>query len=772
MDVTVDSWAWLPKKDLTFSQLHMLKKTLTVIPRKMVAQQEEEPKPVYLFQETPTHIAIAREYFNEHRRPDHKVTLNTTLGNSQAPSMGRFTGVLRAEQQMAIETLRAAFHSGRMGGILRAVPGFGKCLHPETPVLRFDGSVVLAKELRVGDVLMGPDSTPRKILSTTRGEGPRYRIVPTQGESWVCNDAHILTLVSTDTGEVRDVAVEDYLRESESSRFRWKQFQPEHGIDFAAQEPLPLDPYFLGVWFGDGTKALNGVSISKPDPEIRALCEEMATQFGLHVGVDASGPCPTYRISRTGPGENPLLTLLRSVVGLNCTVPRSYLTASRADRKAFLAGFLDTDGFLIKGCYEIAQKRKDYIDAIAFVARSLGYRATLKQKVVNGETYWLAFLSGDFADLPMRLPRKKAQPRKQIKRVCRTGIRVEPYPYGLYYGFTLDGDGRFLLGDFTVTHNTVCGCALMAALDVPTIVLVHKEFLLNQWMERIQTFLPDALIGRAQQDECSYEGKAIVLGMIHSVGSGRYPQEFYDYFGMLIADEAHHLGAQTFSQAPPRFRARYRVALTATPRRKDGAENAFLYHIGPVLFTSKEQRLKFKVKRVWTKFHLVKTERFNPSLAPRTLVITFLCASEFRNRVIVDQLIAALQAGRKVIVLSERLKHLEKLNHFLHDMWPANSPRPKVGFYVGGKKEEELDEARTANVVFATVQFASEGLDIPELDTLFLTTPISDVEQAVGRILRPHEKKKEPVVVDFRDDAVMILKKQGEKRDKYYDAHC
>lgn len=445
MDVTVDSWAWLPKKDLTFSQLHMLKKTLTVIPRKMVAQQEEEPKPVYLFHETPTHIAIAREYFNEHRRPDHKVTLNTTLGNSQAPSMGRFTGVLRAEQQMAIETLRAAFHSGRMGGILRAVPGFGK---------------------------------------------------------------------------------------------------------------------------------------------------------------------------------------------------------------------------------------------------------------------------------------------------------------------------------------TVCGCALMAALDVPTIVLVHKEFLLNQWMERIQTFLPDALIGRAQQDECSYEGKAIVLGMIHSVGSGRYPQEFYDYFGMLIADEAHHLGAQTFSQAPPRFRARYRVALTATPRRKDGAENAFLYHIGPVLFTSKEQRLKFKVKRVWTKFHLVKTERFNPSLAPRTLVITFLCASEFRNRVIVDQLIAALQAGRKVIVLSERLKHLEKLNHFLHDMWPANSPRPKVGFYVGGKKEEELDEARTANVVFATVQFASEGLDIPELDTLFLTTPISDVEQAVGRILRPHEKKKEPVVVDFRDDAVMILKKQGEKRDKYYDAHC
>lgn len=442
MEVVVDSWAWLPKRDLTFSQLHMLKKNLTVVPRKMV-QQAEESKPVYLFNETATHLGIPREYFNDNRKPTHKVVMNTTLGNAaRAAPMGRFTGILRAEQQMAIDTVHAALLGGRMGGILRAAPGFGK---------------------------------------------------------------------------------------------------------------------------------------------------------------------------------------------------------------------------------------------------------------------------------------------------------------------------------------TVCATALMAVLDVPTIVLVHKEFLMNQWLERIAMFLPDAKVGRAQQDECDYEGKSIVLGMIQSVGSGRYPQAFYDHFGLVIPDECHHIGAQTFSQAPPRFRARYRVGLSATPRRKDGCENVFLYQLGPVLFTSKEQRLKFKVKRVWTKFKLIKTDKFNPSLMPRTLVVTFLCASEFRNRLIVEQLIQAVQSGRKVIVLSERLKHLQKLNQYLEEMWPDGSKIPEVGFYVGGKKEDELETARTAPIVFATVQFASEGLDIPELDTLFLTTPISDVEQAVGRILRPHQDKKEPIVVDFRDDAVPILEKQGKKRDDYYE---
>lgn len=317
--------------------------------------------------------------------------------------------------------------------------------------------------------------------------------------------------------------------------------------------------------------------------------------------------------------------------------------------------------------------------------------------------------------------------------------------------------------------KTVAACALIARLKVPTLVIVHKEFLVNQWQERIEQFLPGAKVGRIQQDECNYAGYHIAIGMVHSLGARDYPRAFFDWPGMLIVDECHRIGAETWAPVPARFRARYRVGFSATPRRKDGADNVFFYHIGDVLYTSKEQRMKPKIRRVYTDFHLVKTERFNPNLAPKALKLNFLCGSDPRNRLIHDRLVMALESGRKVLVLSERLNHLRGMESNLRRAWPtAKGPIPSTGFYIGGQTEDYLDQASEAQCIFATVQFAAEGLDIPALDTIFLTTPISDVEQAVGRILRPFEGKKEPIVVDFRDDKVTQFKKYGEMRDRLY----
>jgi superfamily II DNA or RNA helicase len=192
----------------------------------------------------------------------------------------------------------------------------------------------------------------------------------------------------------------------------------------------------------------------------------------------------------------------------------------------------------------------------------------------------------------------------------------------------------------------------------------------------------------------------------------------------------------------------------------------FRYHIGRVLFGATERRLKPKVRRVWTNFRVVKTERFNPALVSRSILVRFLCASRARNRLIVQQLKLAVEAGRKVLVLSERLNHLEALEAALAR--EMGSEAPSTGRYVGGMSAEERDESAKCRVIFATKQLASEGLDIPALDTLFLVTPMADVEQAVGRILRTFEGKKDPVVVDFRDDKVGKFKRAGESRDKFY----
>jgi len=777
VDVTVTGWAWLPKADLTPDQIVNMERMLTVHPQKIGDYPGDEPLPIHLYANESDRFGVPREFFFSNRRATHNIDLQVTEG-SKDWWPAEFVGLLRTEQKTALNEVVAMFRAGRMGGIIQAKPGWGKCLGIGTPVLMFDGAIKPVEDIQDGDLLMGPDSRPRRVLSTTRGTGPLYEIVPLRGESWVCNDAHILTLVHSLTGEVQDIEVGEYLKLSKTERHYLKQFAPEQGVDFLSAEPLLLDPYFLGVWFGDGTKGadegvLRKVAVTKRDEEIKKLCEDVASRYGLHVRVETSGGtrCPTYHLTtgRTGGGRNALLDLLRRVVGDASEVPRQYLTASRSDRRALLAGFLDSDGHLNNGYFDIVQKRRSYAEAVMFLARSLGFRARVSEKIVHGEVYWRMGLSGDFSTLPLRVSRKKAPPRRQKKVPTRTGFDVRFAGTGAYAGFTLDGDGRFLLGDFTVTHNTVVALAIAAELGVPTLVVVHKEFLMDQWTERIEKFLPAAKIGRVQQDTCDFRGKTVVMGMVHSLGGEQpYPEDLWEWPGLVIVDEVHRIGARTWAPVPPRFQAKYRLGFTATPRRKDGADDVFWQHIGPIIFAGKEERLKPVVKRVWTKFKLVKTDRFNPNLAPKALITRFLVKSRYRNDLIAEQLVSALEAGRKILVLSERLQHLQDMESQLRNMWPAVAGDVSIGQYVGGRTKVQLERSAQAKVIFATSQYAAEGLDIPALDTLFLTTPMSDVEQAVGRIQRPHPDKKDPIVVDFRDDSIPMFEAMGRKREKFY----
>lgn len=318
--------------------------------------------------------------------------------------------------------------------------------------------------------------------------------------------------------------------------------------------------------------------------------------------------------------------------------------------------------------------------------------------------------------------------------------------------------------------KTVFTCGLIASLQIPTLVLVHKEFLMSQWLERIAQYLPEAQVGIAQQDRCEYAGRHIVVGMIHSVAKGNMPKAFYNWPGLVIVDEAHRVSARTWAPAPALFRAKYRLGVTATPRRKDGTEDVFRYHLGPILFKGEEQRLKVSIKRVFTNFKLVKTPYLNPSLAPESLILKFLCSNEPRNQRIVELMVDAVRAGRKLIVLSKRINHLERLDSMFKREWKERKLGGPIstGYYIGGMTEEARDKSSQAQVIFATSQFASEGLDIPALDTLFLVNPIGDVEQAVGRIQRPFEGKKPPIVVDFRDPAVRLFESYAEARERLY----
>lgn len=371
--------------------------------------------------------------------------------------------------------------------------GSGKCLAPDTPVLMYDGTIQRAVDVKQGQLLMGPDSTPRKVLSTTTGRSEMFRITPTKGDSWVCNDVHVLTLRNGTTGEIVDIALDEYLAKSEGSVFRRLHKQFSVGVDFPPREDPSVDPYFLGAWFGDGHKSLNekgqlrSVVVSKPDEEILATCKATAQAWGLTVTTARTYPkdlnrCLSHSLVTRRGYPNKLLRALRELVGSNIRVPASVRLGSKRVRLEFLAGFLDTDGHLDHGVFEFTQKREDYIDDVFFIAKSLGFQCTRSTKNVRGETYHRLHISGDTHLIPTRISRKRAATRKQRKHPTSVGFSVESIGVGDYAGFTLDGDGRFLLGDFTVTHNTGLLLGMAEGLidnDVPIILVDIKGDMIN-----------------------------------------------------------------------------------------------------------------------------------------------------------------------------------------------------------------------------------------------------------------------------------------------------
>lgn len=355
----------------------------------------------------------------------------------------------------------------------------GKCLGKGTPVLMYDGTVKPVEQVVVGDLLMGPDSTPRRVLSLARGREEMYRVTPAKGDSYVVNKSHILSLKVTGlsrtrhgkprntvapdgrkygTHDVVDISVEDYLNASKTFRYVTKGWRV--GVEFAPQMPLPVDPYFVGLWVGDGVA--KSTAITTTDNELVEYLYRYAASVGVRVSQYVYGDkCPAYGLVTEGRNPNPLLDAMRSL-GLaigDKFIPQQYLVASRDDRLQLLAGLLDSDGHLTCNCYDYISEYYEVSNSVVFLARSLGFAAycsRVQKSAQNGAvgTYYRVSISGDTHLIPVKIRRKKATKRKKNKNVLVTGITIDSIGEGDYFGFQIDGDKRFLLGDFTVTHNT------------------------------------------------------------------------------------------------------------------------------------------------------------------------------------------------------------------------------------------------------------------------------------------------------------------------------
>lgn len=315
--------------------------------------------------------------------------------------------------------------------------------------------------------------------------------------------------------------------------------------------------------------------------------------------------------------------------------------------------------------------------------------------------------------------------------------------------------------------KTVVALAIAASLKRRTLVVVHKENLLEQWAERIKQFLPSARVGVIQQSRAEWEDVDISIAMLQTVCAKQMPAGCLEAFGLVVLDEAHHMAAAYFSRLFFKLPSRHILGLTATPRRKDGCTEILHLFMGGFSYQL-ATRMDADVKVVLSEWHnkFSCTHDATPPEVQRFK--TRLTLDAERNAHLLAVVREAVRCGRCVILLSDRVEHLTGLKASF-----ATEGAPPCALFVGGRSKKNLEERRRAEtearVIFATFAMASEGLDIPRLDTLLLATPIADVTQAVGRILRPCADKKAPVIVDLLDDGCRAFGRLAAARRGVYE---
>ena len=327
--------------------------------------------------------------------------------------------------------------------------------------------------------------------------------------------------------------------------------------------------------------------------------------------------------------------------------------------------------------------------------------------------------------------------------------------------------------------KTVLGTYLIARRNCNTLILVHRQPLLEQWLSQLGIFLDvDAKsIGRFGGGKRKLTGK-IDVAMIQSLSRKGTVDDIVAEYGQVIIDECHHLPAVSFERVLSEVKARYIVGLTATPQRRDGLQPILHMQIGPVRFKAgaavqlAQQMFDHRLVIRETSFKLAAQE----TEIPIQQLYSLLMADEQRNEQIIDDVLLAMDEGRSPILLTERKAHLEylheRLRGFVRDIVVLRGGRSAKQRREATEQLESipLDDER---LILATGRYIGEGFDDARLDTLFLVLPVSwkgTLVQYAGRLHRQHAGKRKVRIVDYVDSHVPVLARMFERRRTGYRA--
>ena len=788
------------KNKVTEKEIESIKSDLTIKPFSCPGYgNPEDIEPYKLYKENTEKLYVPNFYGKNKFGNAEKIKLNEPETITIAFSQDR---QMRPYQQDIIKTyITAAKELG--GGIISVGCGRGKCLAKGTIIPLFNGNFKTVEDLVIGDTLIGDDGGPRIIMSLGSGTSLMYEISSDtilnqttdtsvnfddiisdykyvhHFKSYTVNQDHILTLCKTKTiksmksiktPQLIDISILEYLALPDEDKKQYKGIKiPLKHLclnyvkdKYEIKHKTQINKYILSLLHNISyvnpynsfyIGYILGLKLIYNDYEDDECENELYNKIETYHLEDIYNYINNYKYK--------LQYIVDLYIGFLCNLTNiDYpITLYVLEKKKRKGQYNDNEND--------NNNDIDLFKVLELVLNLLSISYNMYHTIELGNHYtYLTLLNDDY------------------NNYTTMPIKITPKSEGEYYGFELNGNGRFILADRTITHNTVMGLKIAEELKVKTLILVHKEFLMNQWVERINEYLPAAKVGYIQGKTCDIHRKDIVLAMIQSLSDPRkdkdYPTNLFESFGLVIADECHHLAARQFCRSLAKYPFKYTLGLSATPDRADGLQRVFKHYLGDIVYKDAEiQQTEEDIKMEHVPNSTVEVyiynnpdykytkEELNYQKKPNIVTMKSNIANCVkRTTFLLSFLPRLILEGRTILILSCRRNHITDMQKMIINM---NIPNGSVGLYIGGMKQSDLDSSATKRIIIATYEMAEEAFDCKSLNTLIYGTPHKNIKQAVGRILREEKKKRKiiPLIIDLQETFSTFMG-WNKLREKYY----
>ncbi len=429
----------------------------------------------------------------------------------------------------------------------------------------------------------------------------------------------------------------------------------------------------------------------------------------------------------------------------------------------------------------------NFVNSEYFLKKKLGLSVHTVEKyfkLIRIHEDFIAIPRGFLKQLSNFLKENKIKYNIEDKRNCLDPIKIEStvtlynYQKKAIDSLLLSNDG--ILVAPPGSGKTIIGIELINRIKQPTLILVHKKQIFNQWLERIENFLsiPKREIGQYGGGK-KVIGKKITIAMVQTLNRLKDLHEFQSNFGMLIVDECHHMPARMFRSVITQFSTYYLYGLTATPERKNNDVKLIFIYLGNILHTISNDYNKSIIKHkgisgcndVKHEIIIRDTDIFIPFkiMTDKLQILSKIIVFDTnRNRKIVEDIKSCVDKKLKCLVLTERKEHVDVLNYYLKKEYETTM---LTGDFTESQRKITIKQIKSGNfqILLATGQLIGEGADFDSLDCLFLAYPFSfsgKLTQYIGRIQRGENNNK--YIYDYRDIKIEYLEKLFKKRLRYY----